>query len=220
MAESIFKTLVEKATFKYVPVIDLRDNSVFGYKILKDFQEAGFDDKEDVYETAYYDGVFEVFLLRLQDKVYQDAVESGYGDKKLFHTIRTNYIKDVSYFYMATEKLLTKFGIKKENTIFELKGTTEWKYLDMFLTYMEPEEDSEENILMMFKETPETPLNKNMIQYMDPAFLEISSLEKVKIIKSYPDMESKIIYKIPAGFEKKYTNEELLEMGIDYVYQL
>ena len=219
MAENIFKTILEKATFKYIPVIDVRDNSVFGYKIIKEFNEAGFDNRELVYETAFLNGVFEVFLLKLQDKMYEDVIASGYADKKLFHTIRVNYIKDVDYFYSATEKMLERFEIKKENIIFELKGTTEWQYLDPFLNYMEPDDEEDNNSFsMLFKEDGEVPLNKNMIQYMEPAFLEVTSFESLKTIKEYPDMESKFIYKIPAG--KKYTNKELLNLGVDYIYKL
>lgn len=32
-ANNLFKQLIEKAEFRFIPVYDLRDNSVYGYKL-------------------------------------------------------------------------------------------------------------------------------------------------------------------------------------------
>ena len=70
----------------------------------------------------------------------------------------------------------------------------------------------------MFKETPEFPLNINMIRYLDPSFVEAMSLESVKNLKEDKEVESKIIFKIPK--DKNYSNEELLKAGVDLAYTL
>lgn len=216
-SNNLFKQLVEKVKFRFVPVYDLRDNSVYGYKIIKDFDEAGFPNKEEVYDFAFDEGILEFFLVKLQEKVYQTAQELGYLDCKLFHTIRVNYIGDTSYFSSAMDRLSSKFNLNKENIIFELKGACDWKNLDQFLEAIEDEE-GEEECPIMFKETSEFPLNTNMIRYLDPKFIEAVSLDSVKKLKEDKEVESKIIFKIPQG--EDYSNEELLKAGVDLAYTL
>ncbi len=211
MNENLFETLLDKVKFRFIPVMDLSDNSVYGYKIIKDFDDAGYDDKEEVYDLAYDEGVLEFFLLKLQQKAYQAAIDAGYGDVKVFHTLRINYIGDAEYFYSSIENLITKFNLDRENLVYELKGASDWKNLDQFLKYMD--EDS----VLMFKESKEFPLNTNMLRFLEPEFIEAMSLESAKKLKNSDYVLSKIIYKIPSG--EKYTNEELLNCGIDYAYQ-
>ena len=211
---NLFKMLLEKAKFKFIPVYDLKENSIYGYKIIKDFDEGGYPNKEEVYDLAFDEGILEFFLVKLQEKVYQAAEELGYKDSKLFHTLRVNYIGDGHYFSSATERLISKFSLKKENIIFELKGACDWKNLDKFLEAV----DENDDCLIMFKETAEFPLNPNMIRYLDPAFIEAMSLDSVKKLKEDKEVESKIIYKISQ--DEKYTKEELLKFGVDLAYSL
>ena len=213
-ANNLFKILLEKAKFRFVPVYDLKDNSVYGYKIAKDFDEGGYPNKEEVYDLAYDEGILEFFLVKLQERVYHAAEELGYKDCRLFHTLRVNYIGDAHYFSSATERLISKFNLKKENIIFELKGACDWRNLDKFLEAV----DENDDCLIMFKETAEFPLNPNMIHFLEPAFIEAMSLESAKKLKADKDVDSKIIYKISHG--ENYTNKELFKAGVDLAYTL
>ena len=121
-ANNLFKQLIEKAEFRFIPVYNLRDNSVYGYKIIKDFDAVGFPNKEEVYDFAFDEGILEFFLVKLQERVYQAAEELGYLNCKLFHTIRVNYIGDAYYFSSAMDRLSSKFHLKKENIIFDADG--------------------------------------------------------------------------------------------------
>ena len=112
-ANNLFKQLIEKAEFRFIPVYDLRDNSVYGYKIIKDFDAVGFPNKEEVYDFAFDEGILEFFLVKLQERVYQAAEELGYLNCKLFHTIRVNYIGDAYYFSSAMDRLSSKFKKRK-----------------------------------------------------------------------------------------------------------
>ena len=212
MGEIIFKTIIDKVKFNFVPVTDSRDGSVYGYKIIKSFDEAGYDDKEDVYELAYEDGVLEFFLLRLQEKAYQAAIKEKLTDKKIFHTLRANYIEDAAYYYAGIESLIAKFQLNKDNIVYEIKGASDWKNLNQFLQY------TDEDAVLMFKEMKGFPLNQNMLRFLEPQFAEVASLESAKILKNNKHITSKIVYKIREG--EKYTNKELLEAGIDYTYKL
>lgn len=212
MSYNPFKTAIEKVKFRFVPVIDLRDDTVYGYKVIKDFNEAGYESRDDIYDLANAEGVLEFFLLKIQAKAYETAIAEGYGNSKIFHTLRINYIADAEYYYSSIENLITKFELKKENMIYELKGASEWKNLDQFLKYMD--EDS----VLMFKQSKKFPLNKNMIFFLEPDFIEAMSIEAAKELKNTDYVSSKIILKIPSG--ETYSNEQLLEAGVDYAYQL
>lgn len=214
-SNNLFKELIEKAKFRFVPVYDLKDNSVYGYKIMKDFDALGYTDKEEVYDLAYDEGILEFFLLKLQEKVYQKAVELGYKDSRLFHTLRINYINDALFFYTSIENLTTRFDMDQKNIVFELKGANDWKNLDNFLEVIE---EVNEDRILMFKEIPGFPLNMNMVHFLEPGFIEVMSLETAEKLSSDKDVQSKIIFKIPT--DKKYSNEELLEKGVDLAYSL
>lgn len=169
---NLFKLLLEKVKFRFIPVYDLKNDSIYGYKIAKDFDEGGYTNKEEVYDLAFDEGILEFFLVKLQEKAYQTAEELGYKDCRFFHTLRVNYIDDTHYFSSATEMLISKFNLKKENIIFELKGAYNWKNVDKFLEAVDPYDDS----LLMFKESSDFPLNQNMIHFLEPAFIEAMTL--------------------------------------------
>ena len=140
-ANNLFKQLIEKAEFRFIPVYNLRDNSVYGYKIIKDFDAVGFPNKEEVYDFAFDEGILEFFLVKLQERVYQAAEELGYLNCKLFHTIRVNYIGDAYYFSSAMDRLSSKFHLKKKILFLNLKGQATgkisinfWKPLKMKMT--------------------------------------------------------------------------------------
>lgn len=211
MEEIIFKTFIDKVRFDFVPVTNLRTGSVYGYKIIKNFDDAGYDDKEDVYELAYEDGVLEYFLLRLQEKAYLAAIEGKLTNKKLFHTLRVNYIEDASYYYEGIESLIEKFKLNKNNIVYELKGASDWKNINQFLQY------TDEDATLMFKETKGFPLNQNMLRFLDPKFAEVISLESSKTIKANKNITCKLVYQIREG--ENYSNEELISAGIDYIYK-
>lgn len=210
---NLFQTFIDKVKFKFIPVYNLKDNSIYGYKIIKQFDDAGYKDKEEVYEMAVDENIFKFFFLKLQEKMYETAIKLGYADSKFFHTFRVNYTQDALYYYSTIENLTSKFNLKKENIIFELKGADSWQILDKFLEVVD-----EDECTILIKETPECPLNLNVLHYVEANFVEISSLSTIKRLKEDRAIKSKIIFKVPEN--KNYTNEELVELGVDYAYKL
>lgn len=210
---NLFQTFIDKVKFNFIPVYDLKKNSIYGYKIIKKFDEAGYNNRNEVYEMALNENIFKFFFLKIQEKAYQIAIDLGYSNTKFFHTLRINYIKDAYYFSSTIENLALKFHLKKENIIFELKGANNWKNLDKFLDVID---DNEYAIL--FKETTESPLNFNMLHYIEPDFVEVISFETIKKLKQYKEIKSKVIFQIPQ--DKDFSNQELLNLGIDLAYKL
>lgn len=212
MLSKNFKEILEKVSFKFIPVIDTRTQEIYGYKIIKDFSNTGFKDSEEVYELASKNGLFEFFTFKLQEKSYKIALEKKYNEKKLFYTLHVNYINDPDFFFESVKNLISNFNIKLENLVFEIKGIDGWDSISDFLNYFD------DNIPLIFKEEKHNPLNFNIIENLDPDFIEISSFDTLKKIKYNTNIKSKIIFKILD--KKDLSNSLLLKKGIDFIYIL
>ena len=205
-----FKKVIDKIKFNFIPVMDLRDNSIFGYKIIKDFSDLGFDDKDEMYQIAYDEGFFEFFVLKLQEKAYKAALEKNLNNKKLFYTLRMNLVKDFDFFFRSIENIVETYDLDYEQLIFEIKGISSWKQYSEILNYMD------EGYECLIKENPTFPLNLNVLQLIEPHLIEVKSLNTLKDIKSAKNLNSKILFK--KNNEEKYSNSQLKKMGVDYVY--
>lgn len=205
-----FKKILEKVSFHFIPVIDIKTKEIYGYKIIKDFSNTGFEDSEAVYKLASKNGLFEFFTFKLQEKSYKIAFEKNYNEKKLFYTLHVNYIDDPDFFFESVKNLISNFNIKLENLIFEIKGIEGWDSISDFLNYFD------DNIPLIFKEDKHNPLNFNIIENLDPEFIEISSFETLKKIKNNTNIKSKIIFKIID--ESNLDNSDFLNKGIDFIY--
>ncbi|MFA6708110.1 MAG: hypothetical protein WCR79_00205 [Fusobacterium sp.] len=206
-----FKNVVEKTTFKFIPVINLKNNLIYGYKIIKDFSDAGFKDNDYIYNCAFKEGLFEFFILKLQEKSYKIAKEKKLLKNKLFYTLRVSHITDPNFFFSSVNNLTSNFGILPENLVYEIKEAKDWGKIDNFLNYLN------DDTIFLFKETEENPLNLKVIEYLSPNFLEVSSLKSLNRIKANKNIDSKIIFKV--NNKKTIINEELLSKKIDLAYR-
>ena len=162
MVQFYFKRIVEKIKFNFVPIYDIKDNSIYGYKIIKDFTAIGFDDKEVMYQLAFEEDIFETLILKILEKSYQLAIEKGYGNKKLFFTIRLNYILDWGLFLERVHTLTSSLKLAEENLFFDIKGVKNWDKL-----YYEVN-NCNFNFKKIYKEDKDTPLNLNNISTCNP----------------------------------------------------
>lgn len=208
MAKLSFKEILNKVTFDFIPVINLKTKEIYGYKIAKNFSDTGFSNSEKVYSLASENGLFEFFTLKLQEKSYKIALEKGFSKKKLFYTLRVDYIKDPDFFFESVKNLISNFDIPLENLIYEIKGIHGWDSIGDFLNYFD--DDSP----LLFKESTLDTSSLSVIKNLEPAFIEVSSLESLKILKKNSTVKSKIIFKIT----KEISEEDLLNLGVDFIY--
>lgn len=211
MVQSYFKRVIDKIKFDFIPVLSIDDNSIFGYKIIKDFSDLGFDDKDEMYQMAFDEGFFEFFVLKLQEKAYTLALEKGLHNTKLFYTLRLNFVKDRIFFFRSIENLVNKFDLKPRQLIFEIKGVSNWQQLSEIIDYMD---DGYECI---FKENSDSNLNLKILEFLEPDLIEIKSLDSLNILKNNSDLKSKIIFK--QSKNKKISKDTLKSMGIDFIYE-
>lgn len=206
-----FKKIIQEAEFKFIPVIDLKNNLIYGYKIIKDFKKSGYKNNDYVYEKAFQEGLFEFFVLKLQEKSYKMAVKKGLTKFKMFYTLRINFVTDFDFFFSSVNNLTSNFEIKLENLIFEIKGVEDWVKISKVLNWLD------EETIFLFKETKENALNLKIVEYLSPNFLEVSSFDSIRKIKENQNIESKIIFKVKDESENK--NLEMLRNNIDLIYK-
>ncbi len=92
MVQFYFKRILEKNNFNFIPVFDLERRFYLWLQNYKGFSVIGFNDKDLMYQMAFEDDTFETLVLKLLEKSFQMAIENNYDDKKLFYTLRLNYV--------------------------------------------------------------------------------------------------------------------------------
>lgn len=210
MVQFYFKRIIEKIKFNFVPVYDIQDNSIYGYKIIKDFTAVGFDDKEIMYQLAFEEDIFETLILKILEKSYQLAIEKGYGNKKLFFTIRLNYILDWGLFLERVHTIAHALKLSEENLFFDIKGVKDWEKF-----YCEADHCNF-NFKKIYKEDKNTPLNLNNINACNPELLEIKDIDTFLVIREFLSENIKFIFK--RNNNPNLTIEELKKLGFNYYY--
>ena len=210
MVQFYFKRILEKINFNFIPVFDLEDDSIYGYKIIKDFSVIGFNDKDLMYQMAFEDDTFETLVLKLLEKSFQMAIENNYIDKKLFYTLRLNYVLDNSIFFDRIHTLVSSLKLNENNIIFDIKGIT-----DREKFYKETKNCNFE-YLKLNKEDRNVPINLNVIAQEKPELIEIRDIQNFTFIKEYIDDNIKIIFN--TNTDSSLTKEELKRIGISHYY--
>ncbi|MGN0944284.1 MULTISPECIES: hypothetical protein [Fusobacterium] len=210
MVQFYFKRILEKINFNFIPVFDLEDDSIYGYKIIKDFSVIGFNDKDLMYQMAFEDDTFETLVLKLLEKSFQMAIENNYIDKKLFYTLRLNYVLDNSIFFDRIHTLVSSLKLNENNIIFDIKGITDWEKF-----YKETKNCNFE-YLKLNKEDRNVPINLNVIAQEKPELIEIRDIQNFTFIKEYIDDNIKIIFN--TNTDSSLTKEELKRIGISHYY--
>lgn len=210
MVQFYFKRIIEKIKFNFVPIYDIQDNSIYGYKIIKDFTAVGFDDKEIMYQLAFEEDIFETLILKILEKSYQLAIEKGYGNKKLFFTIRLNYILDWGLFLERVHTIAHALKLSEEDLFFDIKGVKNWEKL-----YCEVG-NCNFNFKKIYKEDKNTPLNLNNINACNPELLELKDIDAFLVIREFLNKNIKFIFK--RNNNPNLTIDELKKLGFDYYY--
>ena len=209
MTKLNFKEILNKVTFDFIPVVNLKTKEIYGYKIAKDFSKTGYSNSEEVYSLAAENGLFEFFILKLQEKSYKLALDKGFSEKKLFYTLRVDYIKDPDFFFESVKNLISNFNIPSTNLIYEIKGIYGWDSISDFLNYFD--DDSP----LLFKELKIDSSSLSLIENLDPKFVEVCSLKSLKALKNNKNIKSKTIFKITNEISEK----DLITLGVDFIYK-
>lgn len=203
------KKAIEDVEVRFIPVKDLKNDIVYGYKVIKEFPEDFGTDKEEIYDWIFEENIFEFFISKIKDKALKIAKEKGYLNKKFFYTLRVNYIKNNDFLFNNIESMLDKYELNKENICFEIKGFKSWNDVEEILDYVEEGYD------LLIKEGNER-LDKSLLSLIEPQMIEVVSLENKEMIDLVKSYGGKVIYKIKEN--QKINEDNLKELGIDFIY--
>lgn len=210
MNQFYFKRVIEKIQYNFIPVYNVKDNSLLGYKIIKDFNPVGFNDKDLMYQMAYEKGIFEEFILELLHKAYKMAIEKNLTDCFLFYTLRMNFVSSEREFFTKINNMVKKLNLKSENLIFDIKYINNWS------SFYEKIEDIY-HYKIILKENRGEKINITAIRDSKTALLEFRTIEHLKNLREDIPQEIKLIFDL--AYDDAITVDELKNLGVDYYYK-
>lgn len=210
MNQFYFKRVIEKIQYNFIPVYNVKDNSLLGYKIIKDFNPVGFNDKDLMYQMAYEKGIFEEFILELLHKAYKMAIEKNLSDCFLFYTLRMNFVSSEREFFTKINNMVKKLNLKSENLIFDIKYINNWS------SFYEKIEDIY-HYKIILKENRGEKININAIRDSKTALLEFRTIEHLKNLREDIPQEINLIFDL--AYDDSITVDDLKNLGVDYYYK-
>lgn len=209
MSLKYFERIIQNIEFDFIPLFSSKDNSILGYKVIKDFSKLGFDDKEYMYQLAYDLGIFEDFTLQLFKKSCIQSVEKKISDKFLFYTLRINFVRDIKNFFYSINNIINEKKIDKEKIIFDIKGIDDWKEFYKNYSYLF-------DFNLILKEDINTKLSINNIINSRAIFIEPRSIETLNFIRSSASLDIPFIFNLKR--EKEPLSPCIKTLKIDYYY--
>lgn len=210
MNQFYFKRVIEKIQYNFIPVYNVKDNSLLGYKIIKDFNPVGFNDKDLMYQMAYEKGIFEEFILELLHKAYKMAIEKNLTDCFLFYTLRMNFVSSEREFFTKINNMVKKLNLKSENLIFDIKYINNWS------SFYEKIEDIY-HYKIILKENRGEKINITAIRDSKTTLLEFRTIEHLKNLREDIPQEIKLIFDL--AYDNSITIDDLKNLGVDYYYK-
>ncbi|MBR8702262.1 hypothetical protein IX317_002201 [Fusobacterium sp. DD29] len=210
MNQFYFKRVIEKIQYNFIPVYNVKDNSLLGYKIIKDFNPVGFNDKDLMYQMAYEKGIFEEFILELLHKAYKMAIEKNLTDCFLFYTLRMNFVSSEREFFTKINNMVKKLNLKSENLIFDIKYINNWS------SFYEKIEDIY-HYKIILKENRGERINITAIRDSKTALLEFRTIEHLKNLRSDIPRDIKLIFDL--AYDDSITVDDLKNLDVDYYYK-
>lgn len=210
MNQLYFKRIVNKIEYNFIPVYSVKDDSLLGYKIIKDFTPVGFDDKDFMYQMAYEEGVFEEFILELLEKAYKIAKEKKYDKYLLFYTLRMNYISNLKEFFSNINFIVERLEMDPSKLIFDIKHITNW-----YNFYRKIE--SVYHYKTILKENKGEKFNLVAIKDSKSMLLEFRVISHLIALRREIPENIKLIFNL--GYDDKITIENLKKYNIDYYYR-
>lgn len=203
-----FKRILEKLAFDFVPIYSVDNDSIIGYKIIKDFTPVGFDDKDYTYQMAYEEGIFEIFVLQLLEKAYKVAIEKGLNNTLLFYTLRMNYISHPEGFFEKINKIVKNYNLNKELLVFDIKCVENWH---SFYTMIE----SVYHYKNILKENKNEKLTSLLVNNSKASFIEVRTITNFDDLKDTRDDIKKIFN---LSYNTSLSKNDLKKLGVHYYY--
>ena len=209
MNQLYFKRIIEKINYNFIPVYYTKDNSIMGYKVIKDFTPVGFNDKDFMYQMAFEEGVFEEFILELLEKAYKIAKEKKLDKYYLFYTLRMNYINDIKEFFNKINHIIEDLQLINDKIVFDIKHVKNW-----YSFYQKIENTHHYKTIL--KENRNERFNIVAIEDAKPDILEFRVIKHYLELKSLLSKDTKLIFNLANSHGT--TVKDLKTLDIDFYY--
>lgn len=204
-----FERILNRLEFNFVPIFSVDDNSILGYKIIKDFAPVGFNDKEFMYQLAYDEGVFSNFTLQLLKKACEQAMEKGLSDKYMFYTLRVNLIDEPFDFFNSINKIVTELNLDREKIVFDIKGIEDWEVFHKNFSQLF-------KYKLILKEDINTSFTTSSIFRSKAHFIEPRTVDTLAFIRNNPAISTPLLFNL--RYEENISFNILKSLGVKYYY--
>ncbi|WP_294703138.1 hypothetical protein [uncultured Fusobacterium sp.] len=206
-----FERVLERMSFKFIPIFSVVDNSIFGYRIVKDFSTLGFDDKEYMYQMACEKKVFDEFALKMLEKACKEIKDRQLENKYFLYTLRFNFIEDPITFFKKLNLLIKDFQIKEDSFIFDVKGIKNWEnfhndYSKIF------------KYKIILKEEKNSSFNIATLEKSKADFMEPRTIDTLAFMKKNINLQLPLIFNLSC--DNELNIDFLKSLGVDYYYNL
>lgn len=204
-----FERVIERMSFKFIPVISTNDNLIFGYKIMKDYSTMGFDDKEYMYQMAYEKSLFDDFSLKIFERACQEIIHKNLNNTYFFYTLRLNFLNDFKSFFKHIDGILKKYNLSYNYFIFDMKGIESWKNFHKEFSY-------NFKYKLILKEERNSNFNFNNIEHSKANFVEPRTLDTLIFMKENLKISQPLIFNL--FYSQGIDSIFLKDLGINYYY--
>ncbi len=204
-----FERVLEKMSFKFIPLFSTKDNSILGYKVMKDFSTLGFDDKEYMYQMAFEEKLFDNFALKVFEKACNEIIERKIENTFIFYTLRFNFLNDPSNFFYQLDRLIAKLNLKSDFFIFDIKGIEDWREF-----YKEHSKSFKYKLIL--KEEKNSPFNLAILEDSKATYMEPRTIDTLAFIKGNMNFSQPLIFNL--AYVEGLDLDFLKNLDVDYYY--
>lgn len=105
----------------FQPIARFSDGTAYGYEaLLRGWEEVGFSDIQEVFDTAFEEGSLYALDLALRKKAFAKFARAGLGNSKLFYNLDTRLLLMPDYATGNSIKIARDVGLTPSRIVFEI----------------------------------------------------------------------------------------------------
>lgn len=203
-----FERVIEKMSFKFIPLFSIQDSSIFGYKIMKDYSVMN-QDKEYMYQMAFEESFFDDFALKIFEKACREILKNNIQEKYFFYTLRFNFLNSPTIFFQGVNKIVADLNLTNKNFIFDIKGIDNWN--DFHKNYSKIF-----NYNIVLKEEKNSPFNLSILEDSKATYIEPRTIDTLAFIKGNMNFSQPLIFNL--AYIEGLDLDFLKNLDVDYYY--
>ncbi len=203
-----FERVVENVSFKFLPLVSIKDASLLGYKLIKDYSIMG-QDKEYMYSMAFEEKIFDMFALKIFEKACKEIINKNLEKACFFYTLRFNFLNSPNDFFKKIQEIIDKYQLRNQNFVFDIKGIEDWDLFYRDFSYIF-------NYKIILKEERDSTFSLTLLEKSKASFMEPRTVDTLAFIKGNSNPSQLLIFNL--AYDENLSLEFLKTLGVDYYY--